>query len=216
ALRPAPMPPASLVLALSVAASPSPSSPPPPKTSTAAPMRARTATMGPYRLAGFTHPGWRLGGGPAPEPSPWALVSSVVDMEPPLVTGAGAQPAVGAPDRTMAASSVPRYEATTAGCSTTSAGVPSAPIRPRSSAIMRSDIELSSGRACSTTRRVARSSSRTRRTQSGPPAPPPHAAARDPPTPPPQHGLQRFGLPLSDAAGRLFQQQHGRPLRQHT
>jgi hypothetical protein len=46
----------SLMVAPSVAASSSPSSPPL-NTSTAAPMRARTTTMGPYRFAGFTHPG---------------------------------------------------------------------------------------------------------------------------------------------------------------
>lgn len=56
-----------------------------------------------------------------------------------------------------------RQTMTMSGCSTTSAGVPSATTRPRSRAIRRSAIELSSGRSCSMTSRLAPSSSRTRR-----------------------------------------------------
>src|SRR5918994_5534343 len=71
--------------------------------------------------------------------------------------------AVCAPERATVDSVVPRYEAITAGGGTTSPGGPSAMTSPRARAIIRSAIEVSSGRSCSITSNVAPSVSRTRR-----------------------------------------------------
>src|SRR5579884_1636252 len=73
------------------------------------------------------------------------------------------------PERATTDSVVPRYDATTRGSWTTSSGGPVAITSPRSSATIRSDIDVRSVTSCSMTRMLAPSASRIRRS-SGPSA----------------------------------------------
>ena len=162
------------------------SSPPPPATTTAPMTSEQDHDHGQRPVAA------KLVGAAARRRLRRTLVASVGPLPSIGGDGAAAPALVPLPLRWMTASLPPRYDATTCGWASTSAGGPAVTTRPWSSATSRSDTAVTSGMSCSMTTTLAPELGR--------------GCARI-------TGAERLGLALGDAARRLVEQDHRRPVR---